>query len=143
MPIQTLLTKNGLVHQIGGLNWGSNSNNHTRILDAYIPIHASTINSNPGLIFPKNNLQNITIQWDDGFIMDALFEGTYTNNAGIIFPKQISSFPHKNSMGIYLRQRLGVIGNRPIVMNDLTNYGRTDVDITYLGGNNYLIDFHV
>jgi hypothetical protein len=142
MPLQTLLTTKGLVHTVGGLNWGANAANHTRILDAYIPVHARTINTNIGLIPSKAAMQNIVVTWDDGTVMNCLFEGTYVNRAtGVIYPKQISSAPHKNILGIYLRGRLGVVGNRPIVMNDLTAYGRTNVNIIYHGGNQYSIDF--
>ena len=144
MARQTLLTTKGLVHDVGGLNWGSNSTNHTRILDAYIPIHSKTIKENTGLIPQKNVLQNIVLHWDDGVIMNGLFEGTYTEKStGNVYPKQISSMSHKNTLGIYLRGRMGVLGTRKIIMADLVNYGRTHVDIIYLEGNNYSIDFHI
>ena len=143
MARQTLLTTKGLVHKVGGLNWGSNSTNHTRLLDAYIPIHASTIKTNIGLIPQKNAFQHVVLHWDDGIIMDGLFEGTYIERStGLIYPKQISSFPHKNTLGIYFRRRLGIVGNRPIIMADLNAYRRSHVDIIHLGANNYSIDFH-
>jgi NgoFVII restriction endonuclease len=145
MTLFTLLTTTGLVHKAGGLNWGSNSANHTRIFDAYIPIHIGTIRLNPGFGPVKSPIQNqniINIFWDDGTQMAGKFEGNITDiRTGSVYPKQISSFPHKDNLGVYFRARLGVIGNRPIVMADLTNYGRTHVNILYLGGNNYQFDF--
>lgn len=145
MPLFTLLTTTGLVHETGGLNWGANSTNHTRILDAYIPIHIRTIRSNPGFIpvkSPNPNINIINITWDDGEQMQGRLEGDLPDSrTGILYPKQISSYPHKDTLGRYLRSRLNVVGTRPIVMADLTTYGRADVHITHLGANNYHFNF--
>lgn len=145
MALFTLLTTKGLVHVTGGLNWGSNATNHTRILDAYIPIHIATIRNNYGLVpikSPVQNLNIINVTWDDGVTMQCRFEGNITDSRnGYIYPKQISSYPNKDILGRYFRRRLNVAGTRPIVMGDLTTYGRTSVEITNLGNNNYNFDF--
>lgn len=143
MPILTLLTTRGQIHRVGGLNWGLNIANHTRPFDAYIPIHIAAIRNNPGFFPPKRPGQTVlTFEWDDGTIMTGLFEGSQTDLVtGTVYPKQISSTPSKDTLGIYLRARLGVRGNRAITLNDLARYGRSDVTITHIRGNRYALDF--
>jgi hypothetical protein len=143
MPTLTLLTTTGQIHRVGGLNWGLNILNHTRPFDAYIPIHIAAIRKNPGFFFPKLPGPNrATFEWDDGTVMTGLFEGTQTDlRTNTVYPKQISSTPSKDTLGIYLRARLGVRGNRAITLNDLARYGRSDVTITHLRGNRYRLDF--
>lgn len=145
MALFTLLTTKGAVHSVGGLNWGSNSTNHTRILDAYIPIHLETTSRYAGFVTLKSTNQNqnlINVTGDDGIVMQCRFEGNITDKInGNKYPKQISSYPHKDTLGIYFRRRLNVLGTRPVVMRDLITYGRTDVEITHLGANNYNFNF--
>jgi hypothetical protein len=145
MPDITLLTTKGQVHRTAGLNWGSNSRNHTRPIDAYIPIHIDTIRRNPGLFYPKLPQQTIiNFHWDDGVVMQGLFEGNLPDaRTGDIYPKQISSHPHKDILGKYFRSRLGLANNVLITLQDLQNYGRTTVTITRIDNNNYTLDFHV
>lgn len=134
----TLLTKTGNMHRAGGLNWGSNAQNHTRPYDSYIPIHIGTIRTNPGLFYPKPaNQQVVNFHWDDGVIMQGLFEGNGPNG----YPKQISSTPHKDTLGKYFRTRLGLPHNQRITMQDLQNYGRTTVTIERIDNLNYNLDF--
>lgn len=145
MPDITLLTTRGQIHRTAGLNWGSNTRNHTRPFDAYIPIHINTIRINPGLFSPKLPVQNmINFHWDDGVIMPGLFEGNlHDGRTGNIYPKQISSHPHKDTMGRYFRQKLNIAFNQRITLQDLINYGRTTVTITRIDDSNYSLDFHV
>lgn len=117
----TLLSSLGDVHKTAGLNWGANPNNHTTPLDAYIPLHISTIGSSPRLI-PVKRLggHRIQITWDDGIIMNCLFEGTIVDGkTGLIYGKQISSTPHKNTLGRYLRNRMGLGSSHFITLADL------------------------
>ncbi len=145
MALLTLLTTSGTIHHTAGLNWGSNPNNHTRPLDAYIPIHIGSIRKYHPLFAPKSPVQVVqTLTWDDGTVMQALFEGNITDSrTGLVYPKQIGSTPNKNTMGQYFRGRLGVGPAHFITLQDLHNYGRTDVDITATGPNQYFVDFHV
>lgn len=141
----TLLTTRGNVHNAAGVNWGANPNNHTTPLDAYIPLHINTIRSNPGLIPVKlNGGHRIQITWDDGVVMDCLFEGNindmYTNS---IYGKQISSTPHKNTLGRYLRNRMGLGLSHFITLADLQHYGRTDIDLFLVSPGIYTADFSV
>lgn len=145
MPNITLLTTKGQVHTAGGLNWGSNPNNHTRPIDSYIPIHIGTIRRYPNLFTPKGTTQTvINFHWDDGTIMHGLFEGNLPDSTtGLIYPKQISSHPHKDTLGRYLRSRLGLATNTIITLQHLQNYGRTTVTIQRIDTTNYSLDFHV
>lgn len=145
MPRLTLLTKKGRVHQAGGLNWGFSEIAHVRRCDAYIPIHISTIRANLDF-FRNRGLVNrvLTFVWDDGVVMEGLFEGTQLNSVdGLIYPKQISSYPHKNILGLYLRRRLRVPEDRRITLDDLQNYGRTTIDIMQIEEDVYRFDFSV
>lgn len=143
MPLLTLLTTNHQIHQVGGLNWGYGLANHTRQFDAYIPIHIGTIRSNPGFFRPKTARQTILdFTWDDGTRMQGLFEGSQPDRlTGLIYPKQISSYPNKDILGRYFRRRLGVGNNRRITLQDLRNYGRSDVTITRINATHYNLDF--
>jgi hypothetical protein len=134
MPDITLLDVKGNVHRTGGLNWGTNLQNHTTPIDAYIPIHIGTVRQNPGLFDIKGPVQTvITLHWDDGVTMQVLFEG---NSIGQ-YPKQISSTPNKNTLGACLRGRFGIPNNQIFTMNDLNQYGRTTVTIDRINATNY------
>ncbi len=140
MPEITLLDAHGEIHETGGLNWGANPENHTTPIDAYIPIHTEFINQNPGLIDIKGPITFIyTLHWDDGVIMNVKFEG---NSEGE-FPKQISSTPHKNTLGAYLRRRFGIETNERFTMEHLINYGRTSVTIERIDDRNYSMNLSV
>ncbi len=145
MPRLTLLTKRGKVHQAGGLNWGYSDVAHVRRYDAYIPIHIGTIRNNLDF-FSNRSLANtvLTFVWDDGTTMRGLFEGTQINRQDeLMYPKQISSHPHKDTLGRYFRHRLGVPDDRRITIEDLVRYGRTTVDISHVEGNIYCFDYSV
>lgn len=152
----TLLDKNGEVQNVGGLNWGQNPKNHTRKDDAYIAIRTSHIKENPNLFKPKQETpthflgkgrkhrhnDSVEIIWDDGLIMEALFEGSQPLN-GITYPKQISSFPSKSELGEYIRDRIGVPRGAPVRKHHLIEYGRTDIDISLIGEGIYKFDFSI
>lgn len=146
MPRLSLLTTKGTIHNVGGLNWGYSETAHVTKLDAYIPIHIQTIRDNSEFFKNRDITSNteLTFIWDDDEQMKGLFEGTqYNSQDGLYYPKQISSHPHKNILGEYLRNRLGVPYNRPVTLQDLKNYGRDSVDITFLSDKKYFMDFSV
>jgi hypothetical protein len=152
----TLLGRGGEVQNAAGLNWGQNPRNHTTPNDAYIAIRTSHINEFPNLYPPKqiNPLEvdsrgreqrhndSIEIIWDDGITMEGLLEGSQTIN-GLIYPKQISSFPVKAELGVYLRNRIGVPLDQPVRKHHLESYGRLDIEISLLGDGVYSFDFSV
>jgi hypothetical protein len=150
----TLLDRSGNVPTASGINWGHGSG-HVTPNDTYIAVRKDYIRSYPFLFPPKQaspiiNTQGrpqrhndcIEIIWDDGTIMEGLLEGNQNEN-GLNFPKQISSSPNKNIMGIYLRQRLGVPLGAIVTMQDLQNYGRTDISVSLIGAGVYSFDFSV
>ena len=140
MPNITLLDSNGNIHTTGGLNWGTNLQNHTTPIDAYIPIHVETVRQYPNLFDLKGPTPIIyTLHWDDDVIMSAKFEG---NSVGE-YPKQISSTPSKNILGAYLRSRFGIPNNQIFTMNDLIQYGRSTVTIERIDQTNYSMDLSI
>lgn len=151
----TLLGRDGEVQNAAGLNWGQNPTNHTTPNDAYIAIRTSHIKDYPNLFQPKQlnpmitvggrmqrHNDSVEIIWDDGLVMEGLLEGTQPINE-IIYPKQISSFPVKAELGIYIRNRIGVPLGQPVRRHHLESYGRTDIDVSLLGDGVYQFDFSV
>jgi len=133
-----LIGRNGQVQESSGLNWGY-ANAHVCSNDAYIKITKSNVINNPTYFPPKRHRDIINVTWDDGTTMTCMLEGTQVIS-GVEYPKQISSYGDKSRIGTYLRGRIGVF-NRRVNRNDLDNYGRISITVTYLGGNNYQFDF--
>ncbi len=153
----SLLDKKGRVQNIAGINWGQNPKNHTRPNDAYIPIRKDFIRSFPNLIPPKllpgileeshggrsqRHNEAIEVIWDDGNEMVCLFEGNQ-NIDGVLFPKQIASSPNKDTLGKYLRKRLGVQDGAFVKTEDFQRYGRADISIEMIAEGVYNFDFSV
>lgn len=154
--LMTLLGRDGEVQNAAGLNWGQNPNNHTTPNDAYIPVRASHVRDYPHLFPPKQsnplvtdrrgrvqrNNDSIEIIWDDDITMEGLLEGSQPID-GVVYPKQISSFPIKAQLGEYMRNRIGVPLGQPIQRHHLERYGRTDIEVSLLGEGVYRFDFSV
>lgn len=142
------------VQKTHGLNWGQGIGNHTNKDDACLVIRTSHIRDYPNLFppkqaKPKNDIQEgkahrnndpIEIIWDDGTIMPALLEGSQPVDK-VNYPKQISSFPKKSSLGKYIRKRLGLKDGTPIRKHHLLQYGRTNIELSLMGEGIYSIDF--
>ncbi|WP_282133296.1 restriction endonuclease PLD domain-containing protein [Cellulophaga baltica] len=156
----SLIMPNGQTHNASGLNWGYMANGlpspKRGIDDACIPISMEHIRNYPEL-FPQKltarelldvrgrrqrSNEAIELIWDDGITMEGLLE---QNNVidGIKYPKAISSFPAKNEMGEYLRQRIGVPLGQPVQRHHLDRYGRTDITVSLLENGIYSCDFSV
>jgi hypothetical protein len=152
----SLLGRDGEVQNAAGLNWGQNPTNHTTKDDSYIKIRIQDIKDYPDLFPPKqvNPLKfdgrgrihrhndNIEIIWDDGVCMDGLFFGNQEID-GVLYPKQVGSFPHYAEMGKYLRDRIGVPYGQPIRKLHLDRYGRDTIDISLISEGVYKFDFSV
>lgn len=78
----------------------------------------------------------------NGTNISTTIEGSQTIN-GLIYPKQISSFPVKAELGVYLRNRIGVPLDQPVRKHHLESYGRLDIEISLLGDGVYSFDFSV
>lgn len=150
--VMTLYTpSNGQVPTASGLNWG-NSNGHTVENDAYIAVRKDYIRRYPSLFPPKKQKplspsgkitrQNDTVElvWDDGTIMQGLLEGTQEVD-GKNYPKQLSSYPRKNALGKYIRDRMGLDSGVLITREMLQEYGRDFISINLIDEDTYYIDF--
>lgn len=152
----SLLGRNGEVQNAAGLNWGQNPNNHTTKDDSYIKIRIKDIKEHPELFPPKqlNSLKfdgrgrmhrhndNIEIIWDDGVCMDGLFFGNQEID-GVLYPKQVGSFPHYAEMGKYLRDRVGIPHGQPFRKHHLERYGRDTIEISLISEGVYKFDFSI
>lgn len=152
----TLLMNNGEVPPIAGINWGQNPRNHTTPNDAYIKIRVQDVQQFPELFPPKqlNPLHHdgrgrkhrhndaIELIWDDGISMEGLLMGSQPIH-GVIYPKQVSSFPSGSELGIYLRNRIGVPLGQPVRRLHLNTYGRTDIAVSLINDGVYKFDFSV
>lgn len=74
--------------------------------------------------------------------MKGLLEGSQPID-GIIFPKQISSFPVKSELGEYIRNRINVPLGQPVRRHHLLRYGRLDIEVSLLAEGIYKFDFSV
>ena len=153
------------VQERGGLNWGFSSG-HVAEGDAYIALPKDVIRENPMLFKPyeegyefegsrrRRNSDPIEIIWDDGYIMDASFEGNQIID-GETYPKQLASYSakipslngerisKKSILGRYLRKRLNVGVNHQITCEDLEKYGRTYISLSLIDEGVYYADFSV
>lgn len=151
--------KSGEVQSMHGLNWGFSNGNVTPN-DACIPIRTKHIKQFPHLFQPvffnpddghrsrsKNSKEAVEIIWDDGVIMEALFEGSQPIN-GMNYPKQISSIPRKNILGEYIRARLNMLpvsdmrnSSEKINRSTLERYGRNTITFKLIQPGVYSADF--
>lgn len=160
-------TSKGGVQCASGLNWGL-SNNPSNLNDGLIPISMFFIKETELFKVPKSGDRKFKVIWDDGTVMDLMFEGNNNYN-GNIYPKQIGSQKHKSTLGTYLRERIGKKINKTLVFPEpnkelkdkikkfksyknkyksyvitydmLKAYGRFDIEVTYTGDNTYYFDF--
>jgi hypothetical protein len=136
-----------------GLNWWMNSwewNNHTTPNDAYIPIKKDHIRLYPHLFQAKQpkietrKRQNETIEiiWDDWTTMQWLLEWNQKEN-DIEYPKQISTSPNKNELGIYIRDRIWVWHWERVLKSHLISYWRCDITVSLIEEGVYYFDFSI
>jgi len=127
----SFLDRYGALPQRSGLNWGQRPEEHREPNQAYIRLPASIYRTD---FFPPVKV-HFTLLTDDSKILIC----TRAQQNG----KAIHT-PHNNSLiGEYFRQRLGVANGAPIVLKDLSNYGRTDIDIYKIDDETYFMDFAV
>tara|TARA_B100001123_G_C15219387_1_gene990586 strand:+ start:252 stop:1253 length:1002 start_codon:yes stop_codon:yes gene_type:complete len=165
MPTACSLTllnpSTGEVHETHGLNWGQGTTNHTTRDDACIPIRVGHIRDYPDLFFPKpgystspgGRLQRqsdpIEVIFDDGFVMAGSMEGNNypypidQGDQGPVYPKQLTSFPDKGTIGKYFRDRLSVPHGQPVRKHHLESYGRKTIDFSVASEGVYKLDFSV
>jgi len=125
----SLLDRDGNVQDTHGLNWGQNGNNHTTLDDACLVIRAPEIRANPHLFPPIEHIKTINVIWDDDEQMNMQLEGTQTIGE-LVYPKQMSVLNCKKTLGIYLKNRIGVPLGNAVTADDLHRYGRTFIGVT-------------
>lgn len=168
IPLFVYSGKKKVVTRSSGLNWGLQSGHTARssaFAEAYIPIKAYDIDTYPLIIPPlgiigsgtggrkTRRLSPVTVTWDDGTVMDMLFQGngperpTRSHRSAKDpyreYPKQLTTNEGGIVLGEYLRTRLGVGGRDLITYDDLKKYGRDYITLTLVGTDNYEADFHV
>tara|TARA_R100000935_G_scaffold58806_1_gene98129 strand:- start:1064 stop:2002 length:939 start_codon:yes stop_codon:yes gene_type:complete len=144
--------RTGQTHNGHGLNWGF-ANANVRPNDACIPIRMEHIRKYPKLFPPlqpdpesrKGTLKEVVeYVWDDGVVMQGRLEGSQPlPNSDLKFPKQLASFPHKDELGIYIRERLNIPLGQRILREDLIRYGRDTVSFSLIEEGVYYLDFSV
>ena len=150
--------KSGEVQQSAGLNWGFSPKGNVRPNDAYIPIRTHHIKDFPGYFNPvvfdpqkghkSRKLKEANeLVWDDGVTMKVLFEGSQPVDSQT-YPKQISSVPEKDILGIYLRKRLGLKAvsqqrnpNERVSRRILSEYGRDYITLRLVEPGVFFADF--
>ena len=128
----TFINRFGKISEGSGLNWGLRGGKGGREPNqAYIPLKSDIYKSD---YFPPRK-QHFTVHTDDGKIL--ICSRAQENGKAI-------HTPHNNSLiGEYFRYRLGVANGGFITMDDLLNYGRTDVDFYKIDDETYYMDFSV
>jgi len=110
-----------------GLNWGQRPGRNLN--QAYLPISAEIQRSE---FFPAIGIA-FEVECDDG----AVFEAVRAQQNG----KALET-PARNSLiGEYFRNRLGVRLGEQVAIWHLIDYGRTSMEIFYIDGNRYFLDF--
>lgn len=136
------------------INWG-HGRAKNKPGDAYIPIRMVDCLAYPHL-FPaklngstlkegKQTLRDndpIEVLWDDGESMRCLLEGSQTKRGlSEKFPNKISSFNQKNTLGNYLRRRMGLKKDVFVSEEDFKRYGRDSIGIKLISRGLYEFDF--
>ncbi len=146
-----------------GINWGLQSGNISKspFAEAYIPIKIFDLKYYAAMFPPcgsigagiggkkTRRLSPVTVTWDDGTVMQMLFQGAQeypraTNNAGgpsMIYPKQLTANEGGSTLGKYLRERMNIPGRKQVSIQDFKKYGRDYITLTYISPGNYEADF--
>ena len=125
----SLLSGNGEVQKVGGLNWGQRDNREPN--QAYLQLPSDVYNSD---FFPKAPLR-FTVVTDDSKTF--ICRRAQKDEQG-----HAIHTPQNNSLlGEYFRYRINLPNGVPVWRSDLENYGRTDVTFYKFDNENYYMDF--
>jgi len=123
----SLLSRNGEVQKVGGLNWGQRDRREPN--QAYIQLPPSDRD-----FFPKSP-QHFTVVTDDSKSFICRRAQKDAEGHAILTP-------HNNSLlGEYFRYRINLPNGAPVWRADLESYGRTDVTFYKFDDENYYMDF--
>ncbi len=147
-----------------GINWGLQSGNTSKsdFAEAYIPIKEFDLKYNAAMFPPcgtpgtgtggkaTRRLNPVTVTWDDGTVMQMLFQATQEypgrhkdNEPFIVYPKQLTASSGGSELGKYLRTRMDVSGRKKVTIKDFQKYGRDYITLTYISPGSYEADFHM
>lgn len=125
----SFLANDGTLPQRSGLNWGQRPELRRNPDQAYIKLPADVYNTD---FFPAIGL-HFMVQTDDGKMLTC--SRAQQNGKAI-------HTPHNNSLiGQYFKNRLGLREGAVVKKEDLTAYGRTDVDFYKIEDETYYMDF--
>jgi hypothetical protein len=127
----SFLSRDGLLPQKSGLNWGQRPEYKREPNQAYLSIRKSA--RNPGFLPPIGN--TFTLITDDSIAIDCVVaqEGR----------KAIHSTKNNSELGKYIKNRIGVPLGNPVSRDDLERYGRTDFTIQKINDETFLLDLSV
>lgn len=125
----SLLTRDGQMPTISGLNWGQREGREPN--QAYIKVPSTVYNTD---FFPDTAVP-FTITTDDGKVFNCTI--AQQNGKAIHTPASNSLF------GAYFRERLGVPSGELVTLEALEQYGRTSVTVTKLDDTSYSMDFSI
>jgi hypothetical protein len=130
----SLLKKNGDDYAPGGgINWGL-SRGRASEDEAYISVPSSVGQSG---FFPPRNV-TFDMLGDD---LELLSVRTASGNNP--YGKDLTTSAPNSHLGSYIRRRMGLPSGAFIGRQQLDQYGRSDIDVTYVGNGQYTLDFSV
>ena len=127
----SFLADNGKLPQKSGLNWGQRPEHRRDPDEAYIRVPKKIAELG---FFPKKGVR-FTLHTDDGHKMVCVVA-----QGG---DKAIETPDDNSLIGKYFRRRLDVQSGKPVELQHLLNYGRTDATYYKIDNKNYLMDFSV
>ena len=127
----SLLTRNGIVAERSGLNWGKRDGRNQN--QAYIPVSQS-IHRNYPRFFPPRGEHFIMLTDDQTQLLCVMAQDN---------SKAIHTYESNSIMGSYFRNRLGVPNGELVTQFHLQNYGRDFVRIYKIDLETYYLDFSV
>lgn len=125
----SLLSRNGDTGKKSGLNWGQRTTRNRN--EAYIPLPSKIAKNG---FFPLEK-RHFMARTDDGH--NLILRVEQANNKAITTPMSNAL------LGEYFRGRLGMANGAYVTMQDLLNYGRTDVTFFKIDDEEYYMDFSV
>lgn len=124
-----LLSRAGIVPARSGLNWGQRPGRNGN--EAYIALPVQHTKDG----FFTEIGRPFKVSTDCGKTMTLV----RCQQGG----KALQSLPHNSLLGHYFRERLGVAPGALITKSHLLSYGRTDIEMTRISADEYLMNFGV
>ena len=124
----SFLDRSGNLPQRSGLNWGQRPDYNRGPNEAYLSIKKDS--RKEGFLPPK--AETFTLITDDNHSMDCVVA-----QGG---RKSIESTNNNSEMGEYIRKRIGVPFDDPVLVENLIEYGRTDFTIEKINEETFLLD---